>query len=58
MGVNFRALNDLFLISRNRGDTFNYEVSVQMIEIYNEQIHDLLGSNGSEKKYPFVTSIV
>ena len=51
LGVNFRALNDLFLISRNRGDTFNYEVSVQMIEIYNEQIHDLLGSNGSEKKY-------
>ncbi|EMS55440.1 Kinesin-4 [Triticum urartu] len=50
LGVNFRALNDLFLISRNRGDTFNYEVSVQMIEIYNEQIHDLLGSNGGHAK--------
>jgi hypothetical protein len=31
-----------------------YDVSVQMIEIYNEQIRDLLGSKGSEKKYPFV----
>ncbi|XP_051199637.1 kinesin-like protein KIN-14M isoform X2 [Lolium perenne] len=50
LGVNFRALNDLFLISRNRGDTIMYDVSVQMIEIYNEQIRDLLGSKGSEKK--------
>ncbi|XP_044423248.1 kinesin-like protein KIN-14M isoform X2 [Triticum aestivum] len=56
LGVNFRALNDLFLISRNRGDTFNYEVSVQMIEIYNEQIHDLLGSNGSEKNLGILNS--
>ncbi|CAM0910320.1 unnamed protein product [Alopecurus aequalis] len=50
LGVNFRALNDLFLISRNRGDTVMYDVSVQMIEIYNEQIRDLLACNGSEKK--------
>ncbi|OEL16173.1 Kinesin KP1 [Dichanthelium oligosanthes] len=45
-GVNYRALNDLFHISHNRGDTIMYEISVQMIEIYNEQIRDLLGSNG------------
>ncbi|KAL6876396.1 hypothetical protein ACP4OV_012968 [Aristida adscensionis] len=45
-GVNYRALNDLFHISHNRGDTMLYEVSVQMIEIYNEQIRDLLCSNG------------
>ncbi|XP_062229006.1 kinesin-like protein KIN-14M isoform X3 [Phragmites australis] len=49
-GVNYRALNDLFHISHNRGDTIMYEISVQMIEIYNEQIRDLLCSNGSEKK--------
>ncbi|KAJ1259539.1 hypothetical protein BS78_10G164100 [Paspalum vaginatum] len=49
-GVNYRALNDLFHISRNRGDTIIYEINVQMIEIYNEQIHDLLGGNGLEKK--------
>ncbi|CAN6216593.1 unnamed protein product [Urochloa humidicola] len=51
-GVNYRALSDLFHISHNRGDTIMYEISVQMIEIYNEQIRDLLGSNGPEKKYP------
>uniref|UniRef100_A0A0D3GHS2 Kinesin motor domain-containing protein n=1 Tax=Oryza barthii TaxID=65489 RepID=A0A0D3GHS2_9ORYZ len=52
-GVNYRALNDLFHISRSRRDTVMYKVSVQMIEIYNEQIHDLLDNSGSEKKYPF-----
>ncbi|KAJ8455526.1 hypothetical protein OPV22_035113 [Ensete ventricosum] len=36
-GVNYRALNDLFHISKERKDTFCYEISVQMIEIYNEQ---------------------
>ncbi|KAF0904831.1 hypothetical protein E2562_037606 [Oryza meyeriana var. granulata] len=49
-GVNYRALNDLFHISRSRRGTIMYEVSVQMIEIYNEQIHDLLSNSGSEKK--------
>jgi len=49
-GVNYRALNDLFHISHNCGDTIMYEISVQMIEIYNEQIRDLLGSSGPEKK--------
>ncbi|KAK4418097.1 Kinesin-like protein KIN-14I [Sesamum alatum] len=36
-GVNYRALSDLFLIAEQRKDTFFYDVSVQMIEIYNEQ---------------------
>ncbi|KAM0858219.1 hypothetical protein ACQ4PT_047967 [Festuca glaucescens] len=45
-GVNYRALNDLFNISRDRQDTITYELSVQMIEIYNEQIRDLLGAGG------------
>nr|BAD26164.1 putative Carboxy-terminal kinesin 2 [Oryza sativa Japonica Group] len=43
-GVNYRALNDLFNISHDRRDTITYELGVQMIEIYNEQIRDLLGS--------------
>ncbi|KAL2514919.1 P-loop nucleoside triphosphate hydrolase superfamily protein with CH (Calponin-like proteiny) domain [Forsythia ovata] len=42
VGVNFRALSDLFLISEQRKDTIAYDVSVQMIEIYNEQVRDLL----------------
>nr|ABA95279.2 kinesin motor protein, putative, expressed [Oryza sativa Japonica Group] len=37
LGVNYRALNDLFNIQAQRKDTFCYEISVQMIEIYNEQ---------------------
>ncbi|KAL6653723.1 hypothetical protein ACP70R_008647 [Stipagrostis hirtigluma subsp. patula] len=42
LGVNYRALNDLFSIQQQRKDTFCYEISVQMIEIYNEQVRDLL----------------
>uniref|UniRef100_J3LB34 Kinesin motor domain-containing protein n=1 Tax=Oryza brachyantha TaxID=4533 RepID=J3LB34_ORYBR len=45
-GVNYRALNDLFNISNDRRDTITYELGVQMVEIYNEQIRDLLGSGG------------
>ncbi|KAK4842898.1 hypothetical protein QYF36_001445 [Acer negundo] len=37
-GVNYRALNDLFQISQNRRNSILYEVGVQMVEIYNEQI--------------------
>ncbi|CAI9103478.1 OLC1v1001965C4 [Oldenlandia corymbosa var. corymbosa] len=44
MGVNYRALNDLFLISEQRKDIFLYDVSVQMIEIYNEQKNRAVGS--------------
>ncbi|KAL5972404.1 hypothetical protein ACLOJK_041658 [Asimina triloba] len=41
-GVNYRALNDLFQISKERRNAISYEVGVQMIEIYNEQVRDLL----------------
>ncbi|KAJ8547399.1 hypothetical protein K7X08_010985 [Anisodus acutangulus] len=44
-GVNYRALGDLFLLAEQRKDTFHYDVSVQMIEIYNEQVRDLLVSD-------------
>ncbi|KAJ0610172.1 putative minus-end-directed kinesin ATPase [Helianthus annuus] len=39
-GVNYRALGDLFLLAEQRKGTFQYDVSVQMIEIYNEQIRN------------------
>ncbi|KAK1384061.1 kinesin-like protein KIN-14P [Heracleum sosnowskyi] len=48
-GVNYRAMNDLFNISQRRGSTGAYEIAVQMVEIYNEQVRDLL-STGSQKK--------
>ncbi|MCI35253.1 kinesin-4-like, partial [Trifolium medium] len=42
IGVNYRALQDLFFLSDQRKDTINYVISVQMLEIYNEQVRDLL----------------
>uniref|UniRef100_J3NA46 Kinesin motor domain-containing protein n=1 Tax=Oryza brachyantha TaxID=4533 RepID=J3NA46_ORYBR len=50
LGVNYRALNDLFDIQAQRKDTFCYEISVQMIEIYNEQVRDLLQNETVEIK--------
>ncbi|XVF32826.1 hypothetical protein REPUB_Repub17cG0116200 [Reevesia pubescens] len=49
-GVNYRALGDLFLLAEQRKDTFCYDVAVQMIEIYNEQVRDLLVTDGSNKR--------
>lgn len=53
IGVNYRALNDLFHLSEERKDTIRYEIAVQMIEIYNEQVRDLLATDGVNKRYPF-----
>ncbi|XP_073116577.1 kinesin-like protein KIN-14M isoform X3 [Elaeis guineensis] len=55
-GVDYQALNDLFYISRSRRDTFMYEVGVQMVEIYNEQVRDLLSSDGSQKRLGIVNT--
>nr|XP_043619499.1 kinesin-like protein KIN-14I isoform X2 [Erigeron canadensis] len=49
-GVNYRALSDLFLLAEQRKDTLQYDVSVQMIEIYNEQVRDLLVTEGLNKR--------
>ncbi|KAJ8899052.1 hypothetical protein K2173_010205 [Erythroxylum novogranatense] len=52
LGVNYRALSDLFLLAKERKNTFCYNVAVQMIEIYNEQVRDLLVNDGSNRRYP------
>ncbi|KAG9149239.1 hypothetical protein Leryth_003227 [Lithospermum erythrorhizon] len=49
-GVNYRALNDLFNISQSRKSYIAYEVGVQMVEIYNEQVRDLLSNGISQKR--------
>uniref|UniRef100_A0A0E0GEB3 Kinesin motor domain-containing protein n=1 Tax=Oryza nivara TaxID=4536 RepID=A0A0E0GEB3_ORYNI len=41
-GVNYRALSDLFKLAEQRKGAFIYDIAVQMIEIYNEQVRDLL----------------
>ncbi|KAK2979716.1 hypothetical protein RJ640_004905 [Escallonia rubra] len=53
-GVNYRALRDLFQISKARVDMIEYKVGVQMIEIYNEQVRDLLVIDGSNRRYPSI----
>ncbi|CAN7036032.1 unnamed protein product [Brassica rapa subsp. trilocularis] len=54
LGVNYRALSDLFHLSSERKETFSYKISVQMLEIYNEQVRDLLATNGQTSRYPFL----
>ncbi|KAG0521771.1 hypothetical protein BDA96_08G190100 [Sorghum bicolor] len=41
-GVNYRTLEELFRIIKEREGTFQYEITVSVLEVYNEQIHDLL----------------
>lgn len=43
-GVNFRTLEELFRIIQEREKQYQYSVSVSTLEVYNEQIHDLLAS--------------
>lgn len=58
IGVNYRALGDLFYLSDQRKGTISYEISVQMLEIYNEQVRDLLMPDGANKRYPFFDNIL
>lgn len=53
MGINYLALKDLFQMSNERNDIINYDIYVQMVEIYNEQVRDLLAEDKSDNKYPF-----
>ena len=46
------ALNDVFALSCTRSD-IKYAIQVQMVEIYNEQVRDLLCDDTSATKYPF-----
>jgi kinesin family protein C2/C3 len=41
-GVNYRILEELFRVIKDRHDLFQYEITVSALEVYNEQIHDLL----------------
>ncbi|KAJ0697642.1 putative minus-end-directed kinesin ATPase [Helianthus annuus] len=41
-GVNFRTLEELFRVINERKNQIRYEISVGVMEVYNEQIRDLL----------------
>lgn len=41
-GVNTRALSELFRISEKKAEEVTVQIEVSILEIYNEQIRDLL----------------
>ncbi|KAK9919823.1 hypothetical protein M0R45_028398 [Rubus argutus] len=47
-GVNYRTLEELFRTSEDRGGFMRYELSVSMLEVYNEKIRDLLVDNTNQ----------
>ncbi|WCJ32014.1 Kinesin-like protein KIN-14R [Euphorbia peplus] len=49
-GVNYRTLEKLFEVAKERNETFTYSLSVSVLEVYNEQIRDLLATSPSSKK--------
>ncbi|XP_022888275.1 kinesin-like protein KIN-14L [Olea europaea var. sylvestris] len=50
LGINCLAINDLFQLSNERKDIIEYRIQVQMVEIYNEQVRDLLAEDLSAVK--------
>lgn len=42
-GINYRALDDLFRLSDQSADRFKTNISIAMLEIYNENVRDLFG---------------
>ncbi|XP_034676295.1 kinesin-like protein KIN-14R isoform X2 [Vitis riparia] len=49
-GVNYRTLEQLFKIAEERKEIFTYTISVSVLEVYNEQIRDLLATSPTSKK--------
>jgi kinesin family protein C2/C3 len=41
-GVNYRTLEELFSVAAQRKGEVDYDISVSVMEVYNEQIRDLL----------------
>lgn len=44
-GVNYRAIERLFELAKEKSDHLDITLSVSLMEIYNEEIYDLLSSN-------------
>ena len=55
-GINFRALGELFRTSETRSLTHKYTVSVSVLEIYNENVRDLLCSEQGKKYLIYLLS--
>jgi kinesin family protein C2/C3 len=50
VGVNGRSLQYLFNVVSERSSTHRYSISAQIIEIYNEQLRDMLAADPSASK--------
>lgn len=50
-GVNFRTLEELFRVAEERKGQYNYNISVSVLEVYNEQIRDLLASPAQQGQH-------
>ena len=48
LGINYRAVKEIFEIIDSRLETHNYSIELSILEVYNEQIRDLL--NPTSKK--------
>ncbi|CAM8907686.1 unnamed protein product [Rhodiola kirilowii] len=49
-GVNYRTVEQLFEIAKERSEMFSYDICVSVLEVYNEQLRDLLATSPSSKK--------
>merc|ERR1712054_482198 len=50
-GVNFRALSELFNnIDQRKAQNFDYSLEATILEIYNDEVHDLLDPAPDQKK--------
>lgn len=50
-GINFRTLEELFRVAEERKGQYNYNISVSVLEVYNEQIRDLLASPAQQGQH-------
>jgi len=47
-GINTRALQDLFQVKQQRSREYSDDITVSVMEIYNEVIRDLLATDASK----------
>lgn len=48
LGLNFRAVKEIFEIIESRAETHKYSIELTILEVYNEQIRDLLNPSGKK----------
>ncbi|KAM3287463.1 hypothetical protein P3S67_020893 [Capsicum chacoense] len=49
-GVNYRTLEALFIIAKETSETLTYNISVSVLEVYNEKIRDILAQPKISKR--------